>query len=84
MRIIRLNMINQELIYSAGERDYEVSDDLRKYTAFRIFIFFTHVYVQILYRAISEVKCFSLWVICKVGGSDPRTFFSSQVVNQRS
>ena len=36
---------------------------------------FSHVFVQILYRAISEVKCVSLWVICKDGGSDPRTFF---------
>ena len=35
----------------------------------------SHVFAQILYRAISEVKCFSLWVICKDGGSDPRTFF---------
>ena len=37
---------------------------------------FSHVFVQILYRAISEVKCFSLCVICKDGGSDHRTFFS--------
>ena len=37
--------------------------------------------VMFSYRAISEVKCFSLWVICKDGGSDPRTFFSLQVVN---
>ena len=36
---------------------------------------FSHVFVQILCRAISEVKCFSLRVICKDGGSDPRTFF---------
>ena len=35
---------------------------------------FSHVLVQILYKAISEVKCFSLWVIRKGGGSDPRTF----------
>ena len=27
------------------------------------------------------MKCFSLWVICKDGGSDPRTFFSLQVVD---
>ena len=46
MRIIRLNMINQELIYSARERDYEVSDDLRKYTTCRIFIFL-HILKQL-------------------------------------
>ena len=46
MRIVRLNMINQELICSAREHDYEVSDDLRKYTSFRIFIF-SHILKQL-------------------------------------
>ena len=35
--------------------------------------------ITVLYREISKVKCFSLWVICKDSGSDPRTFFSLQV-----
>ena len=40
--------------------------------------------VQILYRAISEVKCFSLWETCKDDGSGSRTFFSLQVVNNHT
>ena len=35
------------------------------------------VFVQILYRAISEVKCFNIWETCKDskdGCSEPRTF----------
>ena len=45
---------------------------------------FSHVLAQTQNRAISEVKCFSHWVICKDGGSDRRTFFSLQVVNRGS
>ena len=43
---------------------------------------FSHIFAQILYRAISEVKCFSLWVICKdVVLILAHFFFSLQVVN---
>ena len=42
---------------------------------------FSHVSGQILYRPISEVKCFSLWEICKDRCSDSRTFLLFQVVN---
>ena len=40
-------MINQELIYSARERDYEVSDDLRKYILLLEFLFFSHILKQL-------------------------------------
>ena len=40
-----------------------------------LFVDVGHVFAQILHTAISQVKCFSLWVICKDGGSDPRAIF---------
>ena len=37
-------------------------------------LLFSRVFVQILYRAISEMKCLNLWETCKDGCSEPRTF----------
>ena len=45
---------------------------------------FSHVCVQIIYRAISEVKCFSLQEICKDRCSEPRSFLLFQVIKSGS
>ena len=42
----------------------------------------SHISVQILYRAISEVKCFSLWETCKDHCSEPPHSFFFKLLNK--